>query len=51
MENYNYNSSTEYEKAIRFLETGCNCGCSKERSLPNYVKRFKLSLDPNKTYF
>ena len=30
MENYNYNGSTEYEKAIRFLEIGCNCGCSKK---------------------
>ena len=30
MENYNYNCSPEYEKAIRFLETGCNCGCSKK---------------------
>ena len=30
MENYNYNGSTEYEKAVRFLETGCNCGCSKK---------------------
>src|SRR5436853_1670271 len=29
MENYNYNGSTEYEKAVRFLEVGCNCGCSK----------------------
>ena len=29
MENYNYNGSTEFEKAIRFLEKGCNCGCSK----------------------
>ena len=28
MENYNYNGSNEYEKAIRFLEIGCNCGCS-----------------------
>jgi len=26
---YNYNGLTEYEKAIRFLEVGCNCGCSK----------------------
>ena len=25
---YNYNGLTEYEKAIRFLEVGCNCGCS-----------------------
>ena len=30
MENYNYNGSTEYEKAMRFLEVGCNCGCSKK---------------------
>ena len=29
MENYNYNDSTEFEKAIRFLETGCKCGCAK----------------------
>ena len=29
MENYNYNNLTEFEKAIRFLELGCNCGCSK----------------------
>ena len=31
MKNYNYNNngSTEYDKAIRFLELGCNCGCSK----------------------
>ena len=29
MENDNYNGSTEYEKAIRFLAIDCNCGCSK----------------------
>ena len=29
MNNNNYNGSTEYEKAMRFLELGCNCGCSK----------------------
>ena len=29
MKNYNYNGSTEYEKAICFLETGCDCSCSK----------------------
>jgi len=29
MKNSNYNGSTEYEKAIHFLEIGCNCGCSK----------------------
>ena len=28
MTNSEYNSSTEYEKAISFLEVGCNCGCS-----------------------
>ena len=30
MKNNEYNGSTEYEKAIRFLEIGCNCGCSKK---------------------
>ena len=30
MENHNYNGSIEYERAIRFLEVGCNCGCSKK---------------------
>ena len=30
MKDYNYNGSTEYEKAIRFLELGCNCGCTKK---------------------
>jgi len=29
MTNSEYNGSTEYEKAMRFLEIGCNCGCSK----------------------
>ena len=29
MVNNEYNGSAEYEKAIRFLEIGCNCGCSK----------------------
>ena len=29
MLNNEYNASTEYKKAIRFLEIGCNCGCSK----------------------
>ena len=29
MNDNEYNVSTEYEKAIRFLERGCNCGCSK----------------------
>jgi len=30
MNDNEYNGSTEYEKTIRFLETGCNCGCSKK---------------------
>ena len=30
MKNDNYNGSTEYEKAICFLEIGCNCGCSQK---------------------
>jgi len=29
MKNSNYNGSTEYEKAMCFLEIGCKCGCSK----------------------
>ena len=29
MEYYNYNGSTEFEKAMRFLEIGCKCSCSK----------------------
>ena len=38
MENYNYHGSTEYEKAIRFLEIGCNCGCSKKISRKNFAE-------------
>ena len=30
MKDYSYNGSTEYENAMRFLEIGCNCGCSKK---------------------
>jgi len=29
MKNSIYNSSIEYEKAMRFLEIGCKCDCSK----------------------
>ena len=29
MKNSECSASTEYKKAIRFLEIGCNCGCSK----------------------
>ena len=42
MTNDNYNDSTEYEKAIRFLEIGCDCGCSQKISREKFVKRFKL---------
>jgi len=28
MKSNKYNGSNEYEKAIDFLEKGCNCGCS-----------------------
>ena len=38
MENYNYNGSTEYEKAIHFLEIGCNCGCSKKILRENFAE-------------
>ena len=30
MKNSEYSGSTEYEKAMRFLEVGCNCGCSQK---------------------
>ena len=29
MKNNECSNPTEYETAIRFWETGCNCGCSK----------------------
>ena len=29
MKNNEYNGSTEYDKAMRFLEIGCKCGCLK----------------------
>ena len=52
MKNSDYSGSTEYEKAIRFLEIGCNCDCSKMIPRENFTElRFKLSLDPNKIYF
>ncbi len=41
MKDYNYNSSTEYDKAICFLEIGCNCGCSKKISREKFVKLYK----------
>ena len=38
MLNNEYNASIEYEKAIRFLETGCNCGCSQMISRDNFAE-------------
>ena len=38
MNNDNYNGSTEYEKAIRFLEIGCKCGCSKTISRGGFAE-------------
>ena len=38
MKNSEYNGSTEYEKAIRFLEVGCNCGCSEMIPRENFAK-------------
>jgi len=35
---YNNNDSTEYEKAIRLLEIGCNCGCSKKIPRENFAE-------------
>ena len=53
MKNSNYNGSNEYDKAIRFLEIGCNCGCSKKIPRERFaeLRRFKLSPNPNKIYF
>jgi len=38
MKDYSYNGSTEYEKAMRFLELGCNCGCSKMISKEKFAE-------------
>ena len=38
MINNEYNGSAEYEKAIRFLELGCNCGCSKTISKEGFAE-------------
>ena len=51
MKNNEYNGSTEYDGTTRFLEIGCKCSCSKMIPRENFAKRFKLSLDLNKTYF
>ena len=33
-----YNGSAEYEKAMHFLEIGCNCGCSKIIPRENFAE-------------
>ena len=38
MKNSNYNGSTEYEKAMHFLEIGCKCGCSKTISREGFAE-------------
>ena len=38
MKIYNYNGFTEYEKVMRFLELGCNCGCSKRFPRENFAE-------------
>ena len=51
MENYNYNGSTEYEKAIRFLEIGCHCGCSKKIPREIFAELREAFQALNKIYF
>jgi len=38
MKNNEYNGFSEYEKAVRFLEIGCNCGCSKKIVRENFAE-------------
>ena len=38
MTNSEYNGSTEYEKAMRFLDIGCNCGRSKMIPRENFAE-------------
>ena len=38
MLNNKYNASTEYKKAIRLLNIGCNCSCSKKISREKFAK-------------
>jgi hypothetical protein len=54
MKNYNYNGSTEYEKATSFLEIGCDCGCSKMISREKFAElreAFQALSNRNKIYF
>jgi len=38
MNNSYYNGSTGYEKTMRYLEIGCNCGCSKKIPRENFAE-------------
>ena len=38
MKNNEYSDSSEYEKAILFLEIGCKCGCSKMISREKFAE-------------
>ena len=52
--NNKYNGSNEYQKAIDFLEKGCDCGCSSRIPKEEFAElrnHFKLLLKQNKTYF
>ena len=37
-----YNGSNEYQKAIDFLEKGCNCGCSSRTSKEEFAELREL---------
>jgi hypothetical protein len=38
MKNSEYSGPAEFEKAMRFLELGCNCGCSKNILREKFVE-------------
>jgi hypothetical protein len=38
MKNSEYNGSSEYRKAIHFLELGCVCGCSKKITRESFAE-------------
>ena len=52
--NSEYDGSIEYQKAIDFLEKGCDCGCSSRIPKEEFAELrdpFRLSLKQSKTYF
>ena len=44
-ENNKHNGSNEYQKAIDFLEKGCNCGCSSRILKENFVNLRQWMVD------